>query len=103
MTEKAERPLWLWVLLAVSPSLAYDALAAVSTLSKDLKDLSVVVGLGVPLVVLVVLIILANGFFSERANPSIGARVMFVLGFGVLNAALWLGGCAMTIDGMSFH
>ena len=103
MTEKAERPLWLWVLLAVSPSLAYDALAAASTFSEPLKELSVVVGLGLPLVVLVVLIILANGFFGARANPSLGARVMFVLGFGVLNAALWLGGCALTINEMSFH
>jgi Na+-translocating ferredoxin:NAD+ oxidoreductase RnfE subunit len=98
-----ERPLWQWVLLALSPSLAYDVVAASSMVFEPLKELSVLVGLALPLVVLVVLIILANAFFKARNNPSFAARGGFVLGFGALNALLWLGGCAMTINDMSFH
>jgi hypothetical protein len=98
-----ERPLWQWVLLALSPALAYDVLAALSMLIEPVKELSVVVGLALPLVVLVVLIILANKFFKARDNPSLGARFGFVLGFGALNALLWLGGCAMTINELQFH
>jgi len=103
VTAPVERPLWEWVLLALSPALAYDVLAAASMLFEPLKDLSVLAGLALPLVVLVVLIILANSFFTARQNASLGARFGFVLGFGALNALFWLGGCAMTINDMSFH
>lgn len=103
MTEPRDRPLWQWVLLALSPALAYDALAALSGLSESVRGLSVMTGLFVPFLALGVLIVVANAFYKARNNPAVSSRVWFVLGFGVVNAVLWLGGCAMTIDGMSFH
>jgi hypothetical protein len=103
MSEQGERPLWKWVLLALSPALAYDALAALSPLNQAFASLSMFVGLLLPFVILIVLISLANRFIKARGEGSLGPRVLFVLGFGVLNAALWLGGCAMTINHASFH
>lgn len=103
MEEQAERPLWKWVLLALSPALAYDALAALSPLDRSIASLSMFVGLLLPFVILIVLISLANRFYKARGDGSASERAFFVVGFGVANAVLWLGGCAMTINHASFN
>lgn len=103
MSEQIERPLSRWVLLALSPMLGYDALAALGFLHEDLAAFGVIVGLAVPLVALVMLILLANSYYSARGDGSFRSRALFVLGFGVVNAVLWLGGCAMTANTVLKH
>jgi hypothetical protein len=103
MSEQGERPLWKWVLLALSPALAYDALASLSPLSREIASFNMFVGMLMPFVIIIGLIVLANRFFKARGDASVGSRVLFVLGFGLLNAGLWLGGCAMTLSHASFH
>ena len=50
----------------------------------------------VPLLALVVLVKLANQFFEARNDPSQLGRFLFVVGFGLVNAAIWFGGCSIT-------
>lgn len=97
MTAVRQRPLWRWILLALSPSLAYVGFASLSFAVPLLAGVSVLVGtLLVPVIALGVLVNLANSFFEARNDPSQLGRFLFVVGFGLVNAVIWLGGCSIT-------
>jgi hypothetical protein len=97
MAALRQRPLWRWILLALSPSLAYVGFASFSFVVPPLAGLSVFMGvLVIPLVALGVLVHLANSFFEARNDPSALGRFLFVVGFGLVNAVIWFGGCSIT-------
>ena len=94
-----ERPLWRWILLALSPSLVYLAVASLCALISVLTLFGVLLGLVVPLVALFMLARLADDFFTVRDDRSTFRRVLFFLGFGLVNAMIWFGGCGLTMIG----
>ena len=94
------RPLWRWILRALAPTLAYLGLVALSlAVPWDVlmfANLTVGALVGPPLT-LFWLIRTADEFCRERGHPSREARVLFVLGFGLVSTLLWFGGCGSTL------
>jgi hypothetical protein len=88
--------LWLWILIALSPSLTYVEFAALTFVWPDLAFVSMLAGLFVPVLTLVVLVRLADRFCTERGDPSSRSRALLVAGFAFVNSLLWLGGCSIT-------
>lgn len=101
MSEPRERPLWLWILLALSPSLGYVGFAALSFVWPDVAIASVFLGIFVvPLLTILVLVRLADRFCTAHEDPSACSRALFVAGFALVNGLVWWGGCSITASNM---
>lgn len=99
MTEPAAprpRPLSHTIALALSPALAYVAFTSLSFVWPQLAPLGFLVGvLVVPIATIVVLVRLAAHEQATR-GPAAMSTPLFVIGFLVLDALIWFGGCTIT-------
>jgi hypothetical protein len=87
-------------LLAVAPGLISDLLAllAATAGSGEIASVFMFAMLVMPLVALVWLIILGGRYVKAGMSDS---AVLFVLGFGLLNALLWGAGCSLMLSPLS--
>jgi len=95
------RPLWQWIALAIAPGLLCDAVAVFAKAMKS--DFLAFCLLLMPLAILIHLIVLSGQFYGARQPRRAGSRILFVVGFGIVNAFLWGSSCAIVLNGMSFH
>lgn len=97
-----KRPLWEWVLLAIAPGLVSDLLALLArTARNDIGVTFMFAMLLMPLIGLVWLIVLGGRYVKAGMSDS---ALLFVFGFGLLNALLWGAGCSIILSDMgSMH
>jgi hypothetical protein len=99
---KSEGSLGRWMLLAIAPGLVCDALGVLTLIvhSDDLSSPLMWLMLLVPPVGLGYLIVLGGKYVEAGMSSS---RVLFVLGYGLLNTFLWGGGCMMIAANVRVH
>ena len=95
------RPFAYWVGLAIAPGVACDVIAMLAHI-RALEWLTFLLLLA-PFGILIYLVVLADTWAKARNTLRPSGRLGFVLGFGLLNAVLWGGSCAIALSGMSFH
>ena len=99
------RPLWQWILLAIAPGLACDALGALSVIAhgrefESLQMLIMLALIGAPALGLIYLIILGRRYVAAgMARSSLG----FVVGYAIVNTLLWGAGCSMLLSDLDFR
>ena len=97
------RPLWKWILLAILPGLACNALGLLALPGgDDLVMIAMFAQLALPLIGLFWLIRLGRAYVGAGMGNSL---FLFVFGYGCVNALLWGAGCGITLSSLDsgFH
>jgi hypothetical protein len=109
--ERAARPFWQWILLAVAPGLVADLAATLMALTADQRSLDELQGglmgflILVPLAFIPYLIVVSKPYTAAHGKFDAGSRAWFVIGFLVVNLFLWGGSCAIALSyaHLNFH
>lgn len=95
------RPLWNWILLAIAPGLACDALGVlVVSGGEPLATPAILLQLAAPAFGLFYLIWLGRAYVRAGMGQS---EATFVLGYGCVNVLLWGAGCGIALSSLEFH